>query len=543
MGMGTVLVLRLGFWQIVKASDLDLAAKSQRLISQKIESLRGEIKSQDGFAWATNLSKYRLAIDSRYFPKDRNKLGHLENILGSTASGEMFTRLANPKNIWLPIDQDIDELRKKEIDDLKISGITWENVSKRWYPEASLSAYLTGFVGRDNEGNPQGYFGLEGFYNRDLLGRAGKIIGEKDGLNRPILIDGQEYIPDQPGSSLQTSIDRTLQYLAYQKLKTGLGKYQAVSGNVIIMEPATGRILTMVSLPDYDPNKYQTYNENMYRNPAVADTYEPGSTFKVITMAAAIDAGVVKEDTRCTICQGPITIGDAVVKTWNDRYYPNSTMTEVIQHSDNTGMVFVGRSLGRDRLLDYLDKFGFGHLTGIDLQEEAQATLRPKKDWYEIDVAAGTFGQGIAVTPLQMVRAVGAIANQGRIVTPLVVDKIGDKPVSRPRPVSIISPVSAAIVTKMMVNSVNNGEAKWAKPAGFTVAGKTGTAQIPVSGHYDKTKTIASFVGFAPIDQPRFVMLVTLREPKTSPWGSETAAPLWFEIAREIFRYYGIFPS
>jgi cell division protein FtsI (penicillin-binding protein 3)/stage V sporulation protein D (sporulation-specific penicillin-binding protein) len=233
-----------------------------------------------------------------------------------------------------------------------------------------------------------------------------------------------------------------------------------------------------------------------------------------------------------------VVIGGYSIKTWNEKYYPNSTMNDVIAHSDNTGMVFVGRKLGREKLLTYISKFGFGQKTGIDLQEESQASLKPASAWYEIDTATVTFGQGIAVTPMQMVRAVGAIANRGKLVAPHIVAKIGDKTTKNFSSQQIISSTAASEMTKIMIDSVNRGDAKWTRPKDILIAGKTGTAQIPVQGHYDKDKTIASFVGFAPADAPKFVMLVTLQEPQTSQWGSETAAPLWFDISRELLARY-----
>lgn len=532
-----LLVLRLGYWQIIKASELTVVAKSQRLSSRKIPSIRGEIKAKDGFALATSLTQYQLSVDTRYFPKNQSEFAPLLSILGASTSAKLISRINDSKTVWFPLIDSLNEEQKLQIERYKIPGLGWESVTKRWYPEASVSAHLLGFVGLDNEGKDKGYFGLEGFYNRELSGRSGKIVGEVDTFDRPILIDGQELIPDQPGTDLVTTIERPVQYIAYQKLKAGLERYQAISGTITIMEPNSGRIISMVSLPDYDPNNYKDYGDSIYRNPIIADSYEPGSTFKVIVMSAALDAQVVDENTKCTICSGPVVIGDAVIKTWNEVYYPNSTMTEVIQHSDNTGMVYVGRKLGKDKLLAYYDKFGLGHMTGIDLQEETESSLRPAKDWYELDVSASTFGQGIAITPIQMLRAVGAIANRGKMMIPTLVG-LKNNP-----GIQVISPLSAAKMTKMMINSVDRGEAKWAKPAGFVIAGKTGTAQIPMAGHYDKTKTIASFVGFAPADNPKFVMLVTLREPKTSPWGSETAAPLWFDLARDLFRYFRITPD
>jgi len=223
-------------------------------------------------------------------------------------------------------------------------------------------------------------------------------------------------------------------------------------------------------------------------------------------------------------------------------------MTQVLEKSSNPGMVFVGQKLGKDKMLDYLNKFGFGQKSGIDLEEEAAPGLRSADDWKEIDLATASFGQGIAVTPIQMLRAVGVLSNQGKLMQPLVVKKIidvnGKVIENKPRLLSeVIKPATAQIITEMLIAAVDNGEAKWAKPKGYRIAGKTGTAQIAVSGHYDDKKTIASFVGYAPADDPKFVMLVLLQEPTSSPWGSETAAPLFFDIAKDLFAYYSISPK
>jgi cell division protein FtsI (penicillin-binding protein 3)/stage V sporulation protein D (sporulation-specific penicillin-binding protein) len=210
-------------------------------------------------------------------------------------------------------------------------------------------------------------------------------------------------------------------------------------------------------------------------------------------------------------------------------------------------MTVVSEKLGIDKFFSYIDKFGFGHTTGIDLQEEATGNIRDKNDWKVIDLATASFGQGIAVTPIQMIEAVGAIANKGLLIPPRIVEKIADgKQVENIRPDKerqVISPKTAGQITEMMVNAVDLGEARAFKPSGYRIAGKTGTAQIPLSGHYDPNKTIASFVGFAPADDPKFVMIVRFTEPTSSPFGSETAAPTFFEIAKEIFNYYGIAPS
>jgi cell division protein FtsI/penicillin-binding protein 2 len=213
-------------------------------------------------------------------------------------------------------------------------------------------------------------------------------------------------------------------------------------------------------------------------------------------------------------------------------------MTDVIVHSDNVGMTFIGQKLGADPLFDYLDKFGIGKPTGIDLQGEASPRLREKGTWNIVDLATASFGQGIAVTPIQVVRAVSAIANDGVLVTPRVVATT-----KAPQSQRVISVESADQITAMMAEAASRGEAQWTNLKGFKVAGKTGTAQIPIAGHYDEEKTNASFIGFAPYDKPKFVMLVTIREPESSPWASETAAPLWYSIAKDIFPYLGIQPE
>ena len=260
-------------------------------------------------------------------------------------------------------------------------------------------------------------------------------------------------------------------------------------------------------------------------------------------MSAALDLGLVDPNTICS-CDGPRQIGGFEISTWNKKYYPDSTMTEVIQHSDNVGMTFVADKLNVDRFYEYITKFGFGKHTEIDLQEEAAGFVRAKSDWKGIDLATASFGQGIAVTPIQMIQAVSAIANDGKLITPKIVNEIvEDQNQESVKPDvirQIIQPKTAAQITEMMVSAVEKGEARAFAPKGYRIAGKTGTAQIPLSGHYDPDKTIASFIGFAPADNPKFVMLIRFTEPKSSPFGSETAAPTFFDIAKDLFLYFGI---
>jgi len=549
---GALIVCRLFYWQVLSFGDLTASAESQHWVSFEVPAKRGEILASDSSPLTANQESFLLFASLPDIKDSPDKITEaLEPIINKEESATMTAslkeRLSQPNLVWVPLKHKISRDEKKEVEALKLPGLGFEEEQKRSYPEGSASAHLLGFVGSDANGAEQGYFGLEGYYDLELKGRPGVLKREKDAAGKPILIGEVKKENERNGRTLLTTIDRTVQYILWERLQDGINRYGAVSGTAVVMEPQTGAILGMVSFPNYDPVNYSLFDRNLYSNPAVSSAYEPGSTFKVLVMAAALNEGLVKPETRCDKCSGPRVISDYTIKTWNEKYFANSTMTEVIQHSDNVGMVYVGQKLGVNKMVDYLQSYGFGQKTGIDLEDEGSPQLRLAEDWKEIDLATSSFGQGIAVTPLQMVRAVGAIANRGHLVTPFLVKKvISEEGVSEISPKSsqeVFKSSTALMVTEMMVNAVENGESKWAKPQGYRIAGKTGTAQIPVAGHYDKDKTIASFVGFAPADDPKFVMLVTLREPTSSPWGAETAAPLWFDMAKEIFTYYGIQPN
>ena len=550
--VGILISARLFYWQVFSFENLSAAAERQHWVSFEIPAKRGEILASDGAPLVSNQEAF-LVFASLPEIKDKAEtivdklVPFLEKDDTATMAGLIKERLSRTDLVWVPLKNEISRETKTEIENLNLEGIGFEEEQKRSYPEGSASAHLLGFVGRDINGQRKGYFGLEGYYDLELKGWSGLLKREKDASGKPILISEAKKEEQRDGRTLLTTIDRTIQFLISEKLEEGLNRYGAASGSVVVMEPQTGAILGMAALPNYDPENYSSFDKKLYSNPVVASSYEPGSTFKILVMAAALNEGVIKPETRCDRCSGPRSISNYTIKTWNEEYFPDSTMIEVIQHSDNVGMVFVGEKLGIDKMVDYLEKYGFGNATGIDLEDESSPKLRPHQEWKPIDLATVSFGQGIALTPLQMTKAVATLANGGYLVTPFVVQKViseeGTTEIKPKKGEQILKSTSTLMVTEMMVNAVDSGEAKWAKPKGYRIAGKTGTAQIPVAGHYDKEKTIASFVGFAPADNPQFVMLVTLREPASSPWGAETAAPLWFDIAREIFTYYGIQPD
>lgn len=555
------IAVRLFYWQVIRYDDLTVLAEQQHLVSFRLDAPRGLILSSDNATLGANSPGFLLYGLPKVIKTPDEVSLKLARIL---TSGEVGNETGiDPKKVqeekeslhsklsqdlyWVALKKNINLDTKRKIEKLNLEGIGFEDQLTRFYPEASSAAHILGFVGADALGRETGYFGVEGFYNGQLKGVGGTVTEEKDAGGLPILMGRFSEKEPEKGSDLVLNLDRTVQYIVGKKLKEGVTKYGAKSGSVVVMDPKTGAILAMASFPDYDPNHFADFPKEYFRNSIVADSYEPGSTFKVLVMAAAINEHLVKPDTHCDSCDGPVQISGYLIRTWNNQYQPGLTMKETIIHSDNTGMVFVGKKLGVDKLYTYIQNFGFGSLTGIDLQDEMSPDIRPKGEWKEIDLATASFGQGIAVTPIQILRAVGVIANGGRLMEPHVVKEIrsnGKDTQIKPQEVSQpITEETAAAVTQMMVEAVQKGEAKIFAPKGFKIAGKTGTAQIPVAGHYDPNKTIASFVGFAPADDPKFVMLVRYQEPSSSIFGAETAAPTFFEIAKELLAYYNVAPS
>ncbi len=553
----SAITARLFFWQIVKAKELSLEASYQYKGSKKVSALRGSILATDGTWLVTNRINWLLFAETPKLTKSPKEIANIlapilvePNKETDDASKDLYKqklleeidRITNAIDrkglVWVPIRRKVTTDQKNEIEKLSLAGLGFDKEESRFYPEGSSSAQLLGFVGKDKEGNDTGYFGLEGYYDISLSGKDGFLQREKDLRGVPLLSGGLSEINSIPGTDLTTFIDKRIQSVAEKKLKEGIEKYGAKEGSVIIMNPEDGGIMAMASWPSYDPYNFNEYDGSLYKNPAISDTFEPGSVFKVLVMAAGLSDGVIEPDTICDICNGPLKVDKYFIETWDRKYHADSTMTDVLVHSDNVGMSFIAQKLGEEKMYDYLEKFGIGKLTGIDLQGEAAVLLRKRGSWSIVDLYTASFGQGVATTPIQLVRAVSAIANKGYLVKPKIVKT--EDTILKER---VISDEAAEKMSKIMIESAKHGEAQWTDLKGFSVAGKTGTAQIPIAGHYDDEKTIASFVRFAPAVDANFVMLVTLKEPQSSQWASETAAPLWYSIAKDLFQIFGIQPE
>ncbi|MEK7110134.1 MAG: penicillin-binding protein 2 [Patescibacteria group bacterium] len=534
------IIVRLFFLQVIYSP----ANKSLYLKTNKLYPVRGKIYDQKNQSLVLNQNSYQLYIEPKKV-KDKEELLQLLSKSLEVEEASISAKLDMSKD-WVAISGGLTQEQKDKIDRLNLKGIGFDYQTKRFYPEASLSAHILGFLGKDNQGEDIGYLGLEGFYNRDLRGLPGFLETERDILDRPILIGVQQRVEAENGRDLILTIDKNIQEISKKRLLEGLDKYEAKKGCVITVDPKTMAILSLVCLPDYDLEKYYLFNENFYKNLAISDLYEPGSVFKPLIVAAALEEKKIKPNDIYNET-GQVSVGEYNIKTWNDKYEGRISMTRILEKSSNVGMVYIGEKLGNKKIYNYLEKFGFGQNTNIDLEGEAGGYLKPKANWYPIDYATVTFGQGIAITPIQLIRAFASIINGGYLMKPYVVKKIiSENKVTEIKPKidrRVISQMTSDIIKKMLISTVENAEAKWDRPKGFSIGGKTGTAQVPIKGIYDTSKTIASFIGFAPADNPKFLTFVVLYEPKTSQWGSETAAPLFFEIVKDLIVYYNISPS
>ena len=534
------IIIRLFFLQVIYSPE----NKSPYLKTNKLYSVRGRIYDKNNHPLVLNQNGYTLYLEPKKIT-DKDKLINLLSDSLEISEASISAKIDMSK-YWVAITGGLTQEQKDKIDKLNLKGVGFDYQTKRFYPEASLSAHLLGFLGKNDQNEDVGYLGLEGFYNRDLRGLPGFVETERDIIGRPILIGVQQRVEPENGRDLILTIDKTVQEISKKKLLTGLDLYKAKKGCVITADPKTMAILSLVCLPDYDLEKYYLFSEDYYKNSAISDLFEPGSVFKPLIMAAAIEEKKIKPNDIYNET-GQVSVGEYNIKTWNDKYEGKISMTRILEKSSNVGMVYVGEKLGNKKIYDYLEKYGFGQNTDIDLQGEASGYLKPQANWYPIDYSTVTFGQGIAITPIQMIGAFASIINGGYLMRPYLVQKIvsGNK-VTEIKPKiekKVISPLTSEIIKKMLVSTVENAEAKWDRPKRYVIGGKTGTAQVPIKGHYDPTKTIASFIGFAPASDPKFLTLVVLYEPQTSPWGSETAAPLFFEIAKQLIVYYNISPD
>ncbi len=461
--------------------------------------------------------------------------------------GILYSRLNRPDDPYEVLKRKVDDETVSAVDALSLEGVHYSKETFRYYPESFGLSQVTGFVGEDESGKPIGRYGLEGYWNDHLSGTAGFLSGERDSFGRLIGSIGRSIQPAKDGADLVLTIDRTIQYVACERLKAAVQLRGAKGGSVVVMNPETGAVLAMCNDPSFDANEYSKIEDvSDFNNPAAFVSYEPGSVFKPLVMAAAIDAGKVSP-TSTFNDDGDVAIGNFTIRNSTLKAYGFSTMTEVLQESMNTGMVHVAKQLGPDAFRDYVQAFGFGKETGIDLSYESAGDVSSLDKRGEIWSATASFGQGIMVTPLQLATAYSAMANGGKLMRPYVVSEVRRGELvarTEPKVVSqVISQRASMLIGGMMVQVVEKGHGKAAGVPGYWVAGKTGTAQIAGPGGYLKNEHIGSFAGYAPVDNPKFVIVVKIDRPSNVEWAEQSAAPLFGEIAEFLLKYMEIPPE
>lgn len=560
-----LLIFRLFTLQVIRLDFYAAMAADQRDVLSKLFPARGEIFMQDKsgkrYALATNEDRFLVYADTLQVedreeknPKKRAEerertAGKLAVILGLDIK-EVRDRILKENDPFEPIAKNVPESKVDEIKAAELRGIFATKEPFRFYPMGNIGSQVAGFVGEDESGRRQGRYGVEAYFEKTLNGYEGVLRGERDAAGRFIPIGMDTFKEAEDGQDVVLTIDRNIEYVACEKLNQAVARHGADGGSVIIMEVKTGRILAMCGAPDFDPNIYarEEYPE-VFNNPAIFNQYEPGSVFKVITLSAALDTGAVDPETTFEDT-GAVTIGPDVIRNSDGGVRGTQTMTQALEQSLNTGMIFAMRRTGFEKFREYVERFGFGKPTGVELPQEASGDISALLRKSEIYFATASFGQGISVTPIQMVAAVGAVANGGKLMKPYIVERTeshGEVTDSRSPQIvrQVMSPQSAMLISGMMVRVVENGHGKRAGVKGYFVAGKTGTAQMPRKDGrgYDPNATIGSFVGFAPVDDPKFVMIVRIDNPKDVKFAESTAAPLFGEIAEFLLQYMEVKPT
>jgi cell division protein FtsI/penicillin-binding protein 2 len=509
---------------------------------QMVYPERGEIYDRNGHLLAGNRTVYEVGV-SLNDVGDPQAMAYTLGLYLGLPYEDVYDQIVNAPESWeyvvvqdyvgaetvTSLQQLLQQL--EDADDHRLDGLGFKPHFQRSYPENDLASNVLGFVTRDG----RGYFGIEEKYNDLLAGTPVQVWVPRD-PNKAI------EIPRVPnGTTLVLTINRDLQAKVESILDQSLTEYGAENGTIIVMDPRNGEILAMATTPRMDLNNYSDYftlydNGSQY-NRAIGMAYEPGSVIKVLTMAAALDSGTVAPETTY-VDTGMIEVGGITIRNWNRDSWGQQNMTGCLQHSLNVCMAWLSSQMGMQNFYGYMERFGFGHPTGIDLSGEAMGRLKVPgdTDWYPVDLGTNAFGQGITVTSLQMLMAVSAVANDGRMVTPHVLSSMlrdgHQYQVPSQYAGTPIRPETARILNEMLALSLEQ-ESSQALLPGYRLAGKTGTAQIPTDYGYDADHTNASFIGWGPVDDPQFMVYIWLQKPSTSIWASETAAPVFSKVAEQ----------
>ena len=537
-----VILCRAFYLQIVKMEYWVKLAERQHQKTVQLTPGRGTISDCNGLPLAVSIEMDSCFAEPHNIESIPETSARLAPLLEMSRQ-ELEKKLASSKHfVWLQrrITPDL----AKQIKALDLDGIEFVKETKRFYPNSEVAAHVVGFTGLD----PAGLEGIELKYDSTILGNMGYLVTERDALGRDIRLKGTVIRNSSPGNNVTLTLDRNIQYIVEKELAKAVTDNGAKSGMALVMEPQTGRVLAMANYPTFNPNSYYRYPQFALRNHVVADSFEPGSTFKVLLMSAALEEKIVslKDGFNCE--GGSYGIGGVTIH--DTHKYGYLSISDIIRYSSNIGAAKIGSRLGQERLSAYLRNFGIGEKTGIDLLGEATGSLRGGQ-WYAADLATVSFGQGVSTSAVQLTAAISAVANKGNLMKPYLVEKITDEngnvqqqftPQVRRR---VVSEDTTRKVTRMMeLVTQPGGTGTGAAVEGYSVAGKTGTAQKvdPVTKRYSSKRT-GSFVGFVPASNPRLTILVVVDEPRKSPYGGIVAAPAFGAIARQSLAYLRVPPE
>jgi cell division protein FtsI (penicillin-binding protein 3) len=533
---------RLTYLQILKHDEYSRLAESQHAKTVPLRPKRGPILDRSGQALAVSSRADTLYVTPAKVEDAGRLAARLAPILGEPAR-DLARKLTASKK-FAPVRRRLTPDMARAVRELRDPSLTLVDDSLRLYPNRELAAQLIGFEGAEG----RGLAGIEQVWDAHLAGVEGRAVVERDALGREMTGAPIVLKPSVAGQGIMLTLDATLQYLAEKEVDAAWRRTRAKAAMAVAMDPRTGEILAMAIRPTFNPNSFGSASDDDRRVRAVTDPFEPGSTFKVIMAASALEEGVVRPSDRVYAENGAITVANTTIHDW--KKYGWLTFAEVLQNSSNVGSIKVGMSLGKERYYKYMSGFGFGASTNLGLPGESRGQLRPPAQWSGLSLATMSIGQEISVTAVQMVAAFGAVANGGRLMQPQIIRAVLDAQGRElrsfePKAVrQVISPETARTLTEMMVNVVGNGTGRHAAIPGYEVAGKTGTAQKmdPATKRYSRAPGVLSFVGFVPADDPRLAMIVLLDEPKNEKWGSEAAAPIFAAIGREALRYLNVPP-
>lgn len=543
--LAAAVVARLVWVQVIDHAEHEAAAN--RTWQTPINAPRGAILDRNGFPLATSEDTWEVHVDRRVWARTgfepNETVDRLAGLLHESAGSLLeAVRETDGNDAFVAV---VPYETGAAIRQAQLPGVYVIEDARRRYLEGGLAAQVIGITGRDE----QGLAGLEYSMDRVLRGEQGLLLFEQDGRGDPIPFGARAERPVRPGSTLVLTIDRNVQRIAEDLLARAVAENGAEGGAILIMDPYNGDLLAVATRPSYNPAEADLSSDDfdisLLRSTAATDVYEPGSVFKVVTMAAGLDLGEIEPDTTF-VDTGAVTVGDRVIRNFDLSFHGEQTMTQVLQKSLNTGTVWAAQRIGEEHFYEYVEAFGFGQLTGAELPGESEGIVTPQGSalWSESQLATNSYGQGIAVTPLQVVQAYSAIANGGQLVRPRLISAVVTEGVAQIRPPRIerrvISEETAAKLRQMTHDSVDGVAQHLAQAPGWRVAGKSGTTDVVERGEYLKGESIASFAGFAPADDPRIVVLIRIDRPQGELLGGIVAAPVFSDVVREVLPYLGV---